>query len=84
MGSKSQIPIMLASPDMEAKSQLLSLNKPLKCRLHPLRSYLDCFMQKKFGDLWSKLGIAFILNTSSKPHLQKVLPHVRIHVILGT
>ena len=27
---KSQVPLMLASPNMEAKSQLLSLEKPLK------------------------------------------------------
>jgi hypothetical protein len=29
-GPKSQAPLMLASPNMEAKSQLWSLNKPLK------------------------------------------------------
>ena len=30
LGPKSWIPLMLASPNMEAKSQVLSLYKPLK------------------------------------------------------
>ena len=29
-GPKSSVPLMLASPNIEAKSQLLSLKKPLK------------------------------------------------------
>ena len=40
----------------------ISLSKPLKCVLHPLGSDLDCFMQKCSRGLWSKLGIAFLLN----------------------
>ena len=45
----SQVPLTLASPNMEAKSQVLSLKKPLKLDL-------DSFMKKNLWDLCSKLG----------------------------
>jgi hypothetical protein len=40
---------MLASPDMEAKSQLLSLEKPLKYGSLSLRSDLDYFVENIHG-----------------------------------
>jgi hypothetical protein len=46
----SQVPFMLASPNMEVKSQLLSLKKPLKHGLYSLESKLNYFMQKKSQD----------------------------------
>ena len=70
---KSQVPLMLASHNMDAKSQLASLKKPLKYGRLSLKSY----MQKYLRDLGSELGLAFCstqLATSLKPHLQKMLP----------
>ena len=43
-GSKSQVMLMLASPNMEAKSQFLSIKKPLKYGELSLKSDLDYFM----------------------------------------
>ena len=71
---------MLASPNMEAKSQLLSLNKPKKMVNYQQRWILDLdyFMQKYSWDLCVRVGSSFLLhltpNTSPEPHLQKVLP----------
>ena len=42
----SQVSVMLASANMEAKSQLLSLKKPIKYGKLSLKVNLDYFMQK--------------------------------------
>jgi hypothetical protein len=41
---KAQVPLMLANPNMEVKSQFLSLKKPLKYDYKSLKSSLDHFM----------------------------------------
>ena len=40
----SQVPLMLASPHMKVKSQLLNLKKPLKYGLFSSKSDLDLFL----------------------------------------
>jgi hypothetical protein len=64
----SQVP----SPNIEAKSQLSSLKKPIQCGLYSLKSDLDYFMRVL------RIGSSFVLtptlNTSLQSHLQKVLP----------
>jgi hypothetical protein len=69
----SQVPLVWASPNMKAKSQLLSFKKPLKYDYLSLKLDLDYFMQ-----LVLKVGSNFLLdptpNESPEPHLQKVLP----------
>ena len=63
---KSQVPLMLASPNMEATSQLLSTKKPSKYGLHPLeKSDLDYLLQKKLTWLVLKVG-----PTSYRPNSQ--------------
>ena len=49
--SKPQVPLVLASPNMEHKSQLLSLKEPLTYDYSQLTSYLDYFVQKHFAGL---------------------------------
>ena len=58
----SQVLLMLASPNMEAKPQLSSLR---------VGSWL--FYAKIFTELVLKVGSNFLLDTSPEPHLQKVL-----------
>ena len=50
---------MLVSPNIEAKSQLLSLKKPLEYGSLLVKSDLDYFMQKYSQDLCWELGLAF-------------------------
>ena len=79
----SQVPLMLASPNMEAKSQLLSLKKALKYGSYVKKLELDYFMQKKHAGLVLRVGSIFLvnptlkldltLNTSPNPHLWNVL-----------
>ena len=65
-------------PNMEAKSQLLSLTKALKYGLYSLKADLDYLMQKHLSGLVLRVGSSFLLeptlNTSPKSHLQKSLP----------
>ena len=84
---KSQVPLMLASPNMEKKYQLLNLKKPLKYGRLPLKSDLGYFMQKYLWDLCWELNLALYLIQLSPqvPSLtSKKCCHVGIHVILGT
>ena len=73
----SQVPLMRASLDMEAKSQLLSLKTPLKYGLYSLKHDHDYVMLNMIG-LVLRVRSSFLLNptlnTSPKPHLQKVFP----------
>jgi hypothetical protein len=78
-GSKSQVPgpthVNLASPEMEAKSQLLSLHKSVKYDLYSLK--LNMITSSKiFLRLLSRVGSRILLDPtlkiSPKPHLQKV------------
>ena len=68
------------NPNMEAKSQLLSLKKPLGVWFICLnvRSWLYYAKNKiNLGlvfRVWSSFLIDLILNTSAKPHLLKVMP----------
>jgi hypothetical protein len=69
-----QVPLMSASPNMKAKSQLLSLKKPLKCGLHPLNPNIDIFnVCKTLAGLVLRVGSKYILNptvnTSPRSHL---------------
>ena len=57
---KSPVPLMSTSPDLEAKSRLLSLKSLLKYG----------FYAKQAQDLCCELGLAFC----PKPHLQDLLP----------
>ena len=69
---------MLASPNVEAKSQLVSLKVItwLWLNIIGVRSWL--FYAKIFARLGLRVGSSFLLklirNTSPKPRLQKVLP----------
>ena len=45
-GPKSQVPLKLASPIMETKSEIMRLKIPLKYVIYSLKSDLDYFMQK--------------------------------------
>ena len=81
---KSQEPLMFASSNMEAKSQLVSLNKSSNIvNYHKGRIWI--LMQKISAGLVLRVGFRFsldpTLNTSPKPHLQKYC-YVGIHVIL--
>ena len=68
---------MLASPNMEAKSQHLSKRKLLKYALYSLKVEYLFFYAKSLRTKF-KVGSSFLLNstlnTSPKPRLQKVLP----------
>jgi hypothetical protein len=55
--SKSRVILMLASPNMEATSQLLSLEKPLDHGFHSLKLDLDYSMKKYSRDLCLQLGL---------------------------
>jgi hypothetical protein len=46
---ESQVPLILASPNMEALSQLLSLKKPLNYGYLTLKSDFDYFMENIRG-----------------------------------
>jgi len=48
---KSQVPLILTCPNMEAKCQLLNLKKQLQYDLYSLELDLDYFMQKNSHDL---------------------------------
>ena len=73
----SQIPLMLASFNMKAKYQLLSLRLVLKYGLYSLESDVDYFMRNVFEQLVLRVGSSFwlnpTLNASPKPHLQNML-----------
>ena len=75
---RSQVPLVLASPNMEAKSKLLSFQKPFKYGWLSLKLELDHFKQKDSHELWWALGLSCwlnpILNTSHEPYLQNVFP----------
>ena len=66
---------MSFSANMEGKSQLLNLNKPLKYGLYSLKLNPSYFIQKLLG-LVLRVGSSFLLdptlNTSPKPHLELV------------
>jgi hypothetical protein len=84
---KFQVPLMLASPDMKAKSQLLSLKISLKYGWFTIKSNLDYCMQKYSRDLCWELGLAFCstqLSTQVPTLASQKCCHVGIHVILGT
>ena len=61
----SQVPLMLASPNMEANSQHLSLEKPSKYDYLSLKSNLDYFMQTYSRDLCQESGLAICLTKPS-------------------
>ena len=77
-GLESQVPRMLASLNMEAKSQLLSLNQIIGIWLiiNTIGSWL--FYAQIFTGVVLVVGSGFLLdptlNASPEPHLQKVLP----------
>ena len=78
---------MLASPNTEAMSQLLSLKKPSKYVFPSSKSDLDYFMQKYSQDSCWELGLAFCLTQLSiqvRLLTSKKCCHVDIHVILET
>jgi hypothetical protein len=85
-GFKSQVPLILASPHVEAKSQFLSLEKALEHGQFSLKSDLDYFMRKYLWDLCWELAKFFFarptFNTNPKPTSKKC-DHVGIYVILG-
>ena len=74
-GPKPQVPLVLAIPNMEAKSQLLNLKLSLKCGEISLEVGYWLIYAKIFARLGLRVGFSFVLdptrNTSPKPHLQK-------------
>ena len=77
----------VSSPNMEAKSQLLSLKKTFKYGQLSLKSDLDSFMHKYSWDLCWELGLAFCstqLSTQVPSLISKKCCHMGIYVILGT
>ena len=74
-GPKSQVLVMLASPNMEAKYQLVSLKK---IWLIIIKVIFWLFYAKIFTGFGLRVGSSFLLdlthNASPKLHLQKVLP----------
>ena len=83
-GPKSQVPLMSTSPNMEAKSQLLSLTIPLT---HGTGFRSTLFYVNKFSGLmlsWVYFFCLTQLSTQVPSITSKDYCHVDIHVILGT
>ena len=71
MGPKSQASLLLASPNIEAKPQLLSLKKPLE--YGQLSFKLD-LMQKCSQDTWLVLGLVFCSTQPNYQHKSQASP----------
>ena len=87
-GPKSQVLLMLASPNMEADFIHFQTFEPQETiEILLILSKIGFFYEKICTALVLRDGSRFLLNptsnTSPKPHLHKCC-HVDIHVILGT
>ena len=84
----SQVPLKLASPNMEAKAQLVSLKEAIKKRgFYSSKSDMNYFMQDILGHVSrarSRFSLDPTLHTSPKPPGPKKCCHVGIHIALGT
>ena len=64
LSPKSHVPFMSRSPNKEARSQLLSLKKPLQYGLYLVQSNLDYFMQNYSKDLCWEFILHFAQSNS--------------------
>ena len=89
-GLKCQVPFMSTSPNMDAKSQPLSLKNLFKAWFISIKVRSWLFYANFLWDFLLRVESSFLLdptlNTSSDPHLQRVLPcrHYCHYLGLGT
>ena len=75
-----QVPLMLASPNMEAKSQYLSLKRPLKIRLITIKVGTLIILCKILAGLVLRVGYSFLLDptVNTVPSLTSNTPQKRV------